>query len=967
MKKSTPLILKNASSLLAALVLFFPVSNCFSAEADFYTLNDKWEKANASSAVAKKAAIEQGFSSALEKSTDGIAHGGFAEPPAITRTLSDLVSQGQTIEIQLKQSLFIKSPNDIVKFVTTSEGIVSLETVGQNTLRILGTGIGRSFVHIWNASGRNTFEIQVISPVVPLSSQQLEQIEKFEKTRPFKFGYDNSRSASYAGSKFRDETRSSLDFTQNFNLNGDTPYGSVDSSVQTQKDRGKTLLTDAQFNLRDGHVGPLRNFNLGLGDNRVTPDLMVFPGTRVRGYHVDHTGDDKRVKLDSFYGREQSSVVGTLAPGVSSQNTLNSYLSGNSVDYKVNDDAKLKAGFFTGSGHSRSDELNKRGAGVESDIRLGPHFTLNPEVDYDNERFAQKHAITTSFDKITVKTEARDIDTHFETLIGSPSRQGEKGYLIDMTADPFTNTSFSGTFDIFRDRLIPNPSDVQAYNRHTDLLLRVTPAERSNLLFTLQDLDDTGRIGPTKQTSFGTQFNQQFDLFGHKATAFSRYQYRVSRNITDPSTDYRDDQLVLGFQTAIFWDINFSLSQEWNWLDEYNLSTNQSSSPRVLIYAFDYSHQIGNTPFYIDARLRIRDEEEAESRNSFMTGEDSTEVSGSIFYREYDNMEIFLTGRFENFVPESLNVTAPRVEAEFLTGMRYVFDSGYRWSAVGSFEGFVFKDMNSDGIRQPEEPGIEGMTIRSNDGREAITDKQGFYELKSVTGKNAVLALDNSKIPYGFAPTSDVRKEIPIVQGETEQVDFGMTPRSEITGIIFNDLNGNGRYDSTDIGVRKVRVKLEDGTAIRSNSLGVYSFSAAVAGEHTASLDLSTLPEGYLPLDVPKKTFTVFEGIRYELNFPLRATRQVTGRVFIDQNGNGVLGPEDKVLENAKVLLGSRGVLTDKDGWYLFDNLNSGAYELSIDPASLPEGISVPKKLEITLNDEPVTISDKNIPLTREH
>lgn len=955
--------LMGLGAALIAFLFFFP-STAFSAEASFFTLNDRWEKANAAPATSKKTALEQGFGNALEK-TSFKTSAGLPEPPVLKRILSQLARDNQTVEIQLNQSLYVQASSGVTKFIATNEGIVSLETVGEGNVRLVGVGIGRTFVHIWDVSGRNTFEVQVIPQTIVLSSTQLRRIEAFEKTRSFRLGYSHSRGSFYTGPKFRDKSRASLDFSQNFTMEGDTPYGAVSSEAQTQKDRGKTLLTDAQFHLKDGRIGPFKDFNANLGDNRVKPNLMVFPAARVRGYEIDHTDAARRVKWDSFYGREQSSVIGTLTPGIVTKKTQNSYLSGNLVDFKVNDDMRLKAGFFTGSGKSRPDDLNRKGAGFESEFQLGPHVKFNPEIDYDNERFAQKHSVTTRFDKLTFRTETRDIDSHFETLIGAPSRQGEKGTLFELTADPYENVNLSGTFDIFRDRLIPNPNDAKAYNTHTDLLLRMIPRERSSLLFTFQDLDDTGRLGPNKQRTFGTQFNQQFAIFSHKASGFSRYQYRASRNINNPLSDYEDHQFILGFQTEIFWGIQFSLSQEWNRLDEYNLLETRMTHPRILVYSFDYSHKISDTPFYMEARLRIRDEEETESRNSFMTGEDSAELSGGIYYREYENMELFLTGRFKAFVPESLNVIEPRIEAEFLTGMRYLFDTQTRWSTVGSFEGFVFKDLNGDGVRQPDEPGIEGMAVKANDGKEAVTDKQGFYELKSISGKNAALVLDSAKIPYGFAPTSDVRREAPITQGQTEQVDFGLMPRSEITGIIFNDLNGNGKYDSTDSGVRKVRVKLEDGASARSNTIGVYSFPVTLAGEHTAALDLSTLPDGYLPQDVPKKTFTVFEGIRFELNFPLRATRQITGRVFIDENDNAVMDPNEKPLSNVKVLLGPKEVLTDKDGWYLFDNLNSGVYFLSADPGTLPDGLQGPVKISLELTNEPITISDKNIPIVR--
>ena len=948
------------ASLEMTFFLFFFCPLAFSAETDFYTLNEKWEKSNLLTKT-KSEALEEGFKSALSKQVPNL----IGPPPAapISRSLSAIVHGNSTVEIELNQSLFLKTNSPIVKFVSTDEGIVTMETISADTLRILGSAVGTTFIHLWDSQGRNTFQLRVVGPKFVPSAYQIRQTEAIEKSRSFKIGYENSRSASYTGTQFRKMSRNSVDFTQNLSLEGDTPYGAFSSHAQTQKFVGKTLLTDAQVALSDGKIGPAKNFNLALGDSGVAPQLLVFPTARIRGAELDHWSDDKKVSWTGFHGREQSGIIGTLTPGVVSKRTLNSYLSGGVIDFKVNDSARFRTGVFSGSGKSRSKDLTRSGEGIQSEMNFGPHVKFDSEIDSNNQHFAQRHSFTTTFEKLRIRNEVRDISKKFFTMVGAPSRQGEIGYLLDTSAEPWENASFSGQLDIFRDRLIPNPDDLNAVNIHTDLAFTLIPYENSSLTFNFQDIDDTGRSGPSRQRSLGGQFNQRFDLLGHKATFFSRYQNRGSRILNNSLSNFVQNQVIAGFDTEIFWGINFSLTQEWNAVKEPNV--NRFSRPRALTYTFDYSHQIGDTPFYMDARLRIRDEEDTESPNSFMSGEDSTEISGGIHYREYENLEIFLTGSFSNFVPESLNVTSPRVQADFFTGMRYLFDTDTRWSAIGSFEGFVFTDKNGDGVRQPDEPGIPGMIVTSNGGKEAITDASGFYRFESVSGKKAVLTLDNSKIPYGFAPTSSVRQEMDIIQNTTQAVDFGLTPRSEITGIVYNDTNGNGKYDLTDVGVRKIKVVLENNTSARTNSIGVYSFPEATTGEHTASLILDTVPEGYLPEDVPKKTFTVTEGIRYELNFPLRALRTVTGRVYIDENHNGNLDAEEKVLAGVKVFLGNKSVLTDQEGWYLFDNLDKGSYELTLDPSSLPSGVVSAQKIPIDMPVEPKAISDLNIPAVK--
>ena len=91
----------------------------------------------------------------------------------------------------------------------------------------------------------------------------------------------------------------------------------------------------------------------------------------------------------------------------------------------------------------------------------------------------------------------------------------------------------------------------------------------------------------------------------------------------------------------------------------------------------------------------------------------------------------------------------------------------------------------------------------------------------------------------------------------------------------------------------------------------------------------------------------LFEGIRYQLSFPVRAVQTVTGRVFVDENKNRVFDSGEKALQGAKVRLGSTEVVSDKDGWYLFDSLESGTYMLLVDNESLPAGLQCLQETKI--------------------
>ena len=278
---------------LLIIFLVFHSGQVLATETGFYALNKRWENRN-SEGISKKDALDQGFSSALFRGVSNVTQ---TPSVVIKRTLAEIIGQSQTVRIDQHQTLLVKANGDIVKFVSTDDGIATLETASSDTLRIVGTGVGSTFVHIWDVHGRNTFQLQVAVPPLIFSSAQVEKIQALEKSRSFKLGYNNSRGAFYVGDKLRENRRSSVDFTQDFKLTGDSPYGAISSTVQTQKARSKTQLTQAQLSLKDGRIGPYKNFDAALGDSQANQNLIVFPSARIRGAVVDHWDDDRRVRI----------------------------------------------------------------------------------------------------------------------------------------------------------------------------------------------------------------------------------------------------------------------------------------------------------------------------------------------------------------------------------------------------------------------------------------------------------------------------------------------------------------------------------------------------------------------------------------------------------------------------------------------------------------------------------------------
>jgi hypothetical protein len=202
--------------------------------------------------------------------------------------------------------------------------------------------------------------------------------------------------------------------------------------------------------------------------------------------------------------------------------------------------------------------------------------------------------------------------------------------------------------------------------------------------------------------------------------------------------------------------------------------------------------------------------------------------------------------------------------------MRHLWDTGVSWESVGTVEGYVFNDLNSDGLRQRDEPPVDGVKIWLGKDKSQVTDILGYYKFSKVRARKAYLTIDANTIPSGFLSTGPQTQEAVIAHGYASRINFGITSRSEIIGVVFEDIDGDKQLGSKDLPVRGIVLILEDGTKTVTNDSGRYFFRKASVGKHTVTLDLNSLPPIYLPAIPIFKDLELFEGISYNFNIPLK-------------------------------------------------------------------------------------------------
>jgi large repetitive protein len=217
-------------------------------------------------------------------------------------------------------------------------------------------------------------------------------------------------------------------------------------------------------------------------------------------------------------------------------------------------------------------------------------------------------------------------------------------------------------------------------------------------------------------------------------------------------------------------------------------------------------------------------------------------------------------------------------------------DFGYRNDA--SIGDLVWNDRDADGVRDPGEPGVEGVTVYiDSDGDNLfdqgsepydITDLNGNYRIENLVAGTYTLRVEFSTLPQGFTQTYDLNGAIDheadrvlAAAEDASDVDFGYRASASFGDFVWNDADADGVQDGGEAGINGVRVYLDingngsfdsasEPSAV-TNSSGAYSIGNLLAGTYTARIDTSTLPAGQV------QTYDLNGGLDHAATFSLSA------------------------------------------------------------------------------------------------
>ncbi|MBX7240384.1 MAG: T9SS type A sorting domain-containing protein [Bacteroidia bacterium] len=271
----------------------------------------------------------------------------------------------------------------------------------------------------------------------------------------------------------------------------------------------------------------------------------------------------------------------------------------------------------------------------------------------------------------------------------------------------------------------------------------------------------------------------------------------------------------------------------------------------------------------------------------------------------------------------------------------------------------------------------------------------GYILTRDNTGQGSYADMNDSdaSIAAGFTAGAAVLNGmpyIPVTTGGAGSVnhtyDIGFSIVASIGDFVWLDSNQNGIQDNAESGVAGISVTLSDtlGNVLAStitDATGYYIFTGLPADYYTVTF---RLPVDYVftakgsgnasdsdadPVTGNSGFVLVTDGV-YRLDVDAgiiytssSTTAELGDFVWYDENGNGTQDASEKGVSNVLVTLyngsGSvmRNTLTDGAGFYLFNNLNAGNYQVGF---SLPAGYAFTSFSGGGNNDSDVNTSGTN-------
>lgn len=165
-------------------------------------------------------------------------------------------------------------------------------------------------------------------------------------------------------------------------------------------------------------------------------------------------------------------------------------------------------------------------------------------------------------------------------------------------------------------------------------------------------------------------------------------------------------------------------------------------------------------------------------------------------------------------------------------------------NSYGAVDGRVYQDVNLNGrfdpnIDQPQ----ANVKVRVDGNRYVLTSPEGTYRIDTVRAGEHEVYLDLLSVRADLTLLDGAQQQVALVSRRDSVVDFRLVRTGRISGVVWQDLNENGRLDDGEQPLADVRIVTGSGRDTLTDSNGYFLIGDLPPGEHVVLVDEKTLPE----------------------------------------------------------------------------------------------------------------------------
>jgi len=868
------------------------------------------------------------------------------------------------------------------RFLNTRPEIVAVQRLEDDSLEVSTNNIGTGVIVIWTEEGRYTVKVDVHKPVPPPSRSSI--LNEFKEKRKNYFIFDASMYWDYYDNTQDDtaiDRKNSL-FSGDFSLFGPTYFGQLGAitNVRHDAESDETDLNRWTVILRDGKVGPLKNFTLEVGDFEQEGEENLMPSLRMQGVRFGNYRNFRRggffpEKVNVFYGEVKGrSLYQGIGFFSDVDESVERNVGGVKIDYFrahnvpwTNKKSKTKHGFV----YRHYDEENSD----DRDTIMYSHRSQigRSDLDFSILDFDILSSISLFMsgekDKWLYSVDLRSIP-HLEGEYRQIGKRGVKlnaEYLAKWgTGRHFTLDSITTELGVRQDY-----RETDDFDGYTDPGFDFGMSAKGKAVY---DIDYRARmrgreyselILGNKQREYSLYLMRNWYLW-RKINTFVGYSLKEYMSDTNPDSDRDSDTLSWGANVNILDNLRLYYNESSG---ETKTSSGEAQSKigsrsvgisysKKLLYNLNLLASLSNSKTRYESFITNASENEKDSIGLIANlGYMFTRFPGNAYVRA-DARKIDSTSN-NDFAEDYY-------EYRMKTGFSFRFAAFPGLLPGCNVEGHVFKDKNGNGRFDEADEPLSNMRVAAFGGtKETSTDENGYYQFKNLRGVQANISLVMADVSKGYVVTTLSNYKIEIKNKETYTCDFGISISNQIWGRVYADVNDNSKFDDfADKTFRGITVKLQNGMKTVTDKRGFYNFVSLPKGDYTISVDYSTLPINYYSKQKLKKEVTLEEGKVVNIDYPFGAERLIMGHVYLDKDGNGEFTNVDEPVADVIVKCDYDEDDTNKNGKFTLKKLPAGKHVLTIDETTIPEEMMVTGAFpEVELLETPETIRDINIPL----